>query len=129
MAIPDVDALVREQLAAHATLASLAGSRIYVGRDLPAGYTPADGPAVLARANGGTPDYANTIRPSLQVRCYGLTEGAVREVSRAVFDALHDLRSGRIVNAQCDILGQSLSEPDTGWLFELSYYRLQVLLT
>lgn len=123
----DIASTIRTKLTANAALTTIVGSRIYSGVTLPSGYKPGDGPAVLFAVNGGSPDYGPTLRPTIQMRCYGIDEATAQQTDRAVFDALHDMRSGQVLYVENDILGQLLAEPETQWRFVLSYYRAQIV--
>jgi hypothetical protein len=122
----DMEATLRAKLAANGPLVAAVGSRIYAAEKLPAGYKPSVGGAVLFKVSGGSADYAITLRPTVQVRSYGLDEGAARQVDRLVFDALHDLQSGNVLKVQVDILGQLVADPETDWRYVLSYYTAQI---
>lgn len=123
----DIEATVRARLVANVALAALTGPRIYASVTLPAGYQPSLGPAVIFNVNGGSPDYAPVLRPTLMFRSYGLTEAIARQTDRAVFDALHDYRGGAVMSVRNDVLGQLLAESDTQWRFVLSYYKAMLL--
>lgn len=123
----DIEATLRTKLTANASLVSLVGSRIYAGEKLPAGYKPSIGGAVLFKVNGGSVDYGPTLRPTIQVQCYGLDESSARAVDRALFDALHELRGGSVLMVEADILGQMVADPETDWRYVLSYYRAQIV--
>lgn len=123
----DIEATLRSKLAADSTLAAVVADRIYAAERLPAGYKPSLGGAVLFKVMGGNADFGPTLRPTVQVRSYGLTEAVAREVDRAVFDALHELHNGNVLMVEIDILGQMVAEPETDWRYVLSYYRAQVV--
>lgn len=123
----DIDAVIRARLVQNVALTALVGSRIYASLNPPAGYSPSVGPAVVFGVNGGSPDYAPILRPTLMFRSYGATEAIARQTDRAVFDALHDYQGGTVLNVVSDVLGQLLAEPDTQWRFVLSYYRALIL--
>ena len=87
----DAHKVIADYLLADDALKVLVGDRIYPGSDLPEGYKPADGPAVLFGARGGGPAYHGaTLQPSVQYRSYALSEEQAAEVDRALYDALHD---------------------------------------
>jgi hypothetical protein len=123
----DIDATLRAKLVSNNALVALVGARIYAAERLPAGYKPSDGPAVLFKTNSGTADYGPTLRPTIQVRCYGLDESTARATDQLVFDALHEMRSGNVLMVELDVLGQMLADPETDWRFVLSYYRAQIV--
>jgi hypothetical protein len=123
----DIDATLRAKLVANPALTAVVGQRIYAAERLPAGYKPSEGPAVLFKTNGGIAEYGPTLRPTIQMRCYGLDESTARQVDRLVFDALHELHSGNVLMVELDILGQLVADPETDWRFVLSYYRAQIV--
>lgn len=62
---------------------ALVGNRVWVGPDLPQGYTPDTGPAILFVIRGGGFDYTRTIlSPSLYVQLYGVNEGVCIDLWR-----------------------------------------------
>lgn len=88
-----------------------------------AGYKPSDGGAIAFATRGGLPSYEGTLNPRVQFKCYGSTPQAANTVYRALYDRLHEAKSGAFKMALCDTLGQPLTEPDTGWYFVLTFYR------
>ena len=123
----DADLAIRAILMGYTGLTSLVGNRVYASTDLPAGYTPDDGPAVLFNVRGGQgPDESGLITwPSYQFRSYAATEAEAREVDRAVYGALNFTSSNRVKMARLDVYPQLLRqpEPEPQWPFVLSFYR------
>lgn len=111
-----------------ADLVDLVGERVYAGRDVPpVGYEPGDGPCVTFRARGGGPDYDDALMgASVQFKCYGADEVEAFEVYGALYDHLHNGRSSRLLHAECEVLGQLLEGPETGWVFVLGFFRVLV---
>jgi hypothetical protein len=124
----DLDSHIRDLLLGNPGLGGLVGPRIYASTDLPTGYTPDDGAAILFAARGGQgPDESELILwPSYQFRCYASTETLAREVDHALFRALSFARSNRIKMARLDVYPQVLrqQEPEPAWPFVLSYYQV-----
>lgn len=121
----DIDATIHAYLIQQAGLTVLAGPRIFASLYLPKGYKPADGPALLFSPRGGAVDYSSLVlNPSYQFRSYGKTLASARELDRALFDALNDVSYCDIKSARMEAIGQPLQEPDTGWPFVLSFYRI-----
>lgn len=124
----DIDTHIRDLLIADPGLAPLVDQRVFASTDLPTGYTPDDGAAILFAARGGQgPDESGLILwPSYQFRCYAPTEAMAREVDHAVFRALSFARSDRIKMAQLDVYPQVLrqQEPEPAWPFVLSFYQV-----
>lgn len=121
----DIEGAVRDYLMSVGAVTALTGSRIYAARDVPpAGYAPSQGAAIVFKVRGGNLDYPSLhARPSLQFKCYGLSEAAAIDLYRALVDALQDLRSWPIRHVELEILGQTLEEPDTGWVFVLAFFQ------
>jgi len=125
--LTDVDAVVREFLASQTVLTNYTDDRIYASVDMPAGYTPEDGPAVLFGVRGGGQDYSSKVlEPSYQFRTYAKTERQAREVDRALYTALNDQKFGLVKSAVMETMAQLLAEPETGWPVMLTFYRLLV---
>ena len=119
----DVEAVVREYLASAAGLTAYTGERIYASRNLPAGYKPTDGPAVVFGIRGGGQDYtSHVLMPALQFRCYGATQTLARATDRALHSALNEMSGRGIKWARMEGLGQLLTEPETLWWFVLSFW-------
>lgn len=123
----DCDAAVRAFLAAKPALFVLTGTRIYASMDLPAGYTPDSGAALLFSARGGGQDYSSKVlSPSYTFRCYAATEAAARALSQTLYDALNDRAGGKLKYARLENIPTLLSEPSTGWPFMLAFYRILI---
>lgn len=121
----DLDETIRDYLASIPMIAALTGGKVYAGTSLPIGYQPSLGPAILLAARGGRPDYLQVLlRPSIQLRAYAATLLQARDLDRAIYDGVHDKAGHRgfVKWARCDVLGQALEAPETGWPFVLSYY-------
>lgn len=124
----DTAATIRAHLATNTALTALVGTRIYAGTSLPAGYTPDAGPAVLFGNRGGADTYSGaSLTPSVQFRCYGASDAVVRQVDRAVYDALVDQPGQYIRTARLETIGQLMNDPETGWPYMWSAYRVWVV--
>lgn len=118
---------VRDYLLTNGALVALTSTRIYAAKDTPpTGYTPATtGAAICLKVAGGSPDYSGAlISPRIQFKCYAATEVAAQALFSALYGALHEQAGGEVRWAMCETLGQIIPEPDTGWLFALSYFRV-----
>ena len=125
----DAGDAIRDHLVANAALYALVGVRVYAERDVPPpGYKPAaSGPCVCVKVRGGLPHPSDALlEPSVQVKCYGADETEANQVYRALYGALHNGGSGVVRWGQCEVLGQTLTERDTGWPFVLSFYKLWI---
>lgn len=125
-----IDALqaIRDFLLADAALTALVSTRVFAGRDVPPrGVQPGDGALITFRIRGGAPDYENALLwPSVQIKCYGATEYTAEAVYRTLYDALQCARGEQVLHAELETLGGQLEEPETGWFFTVSYWRLLI---
>ena len=124
----DALALIRAHLVADATLLARVGERLYAGRDVPpSGYTPDDGAAITFLVRGGGPDYDDALLlPSVQFKCYGTSELEANTTYRALVDALHNSRGASVLWAELEVLGGTLREPDTEWVFVLVFFKIML---
>ena len=125
----DAGDAIRDHLLANTALYALVGTRVYAERDVPPpGYQPVtDGACVCVKARGGVPNYTDALlEPSVQAKCYGTDETTANAVYRALYGALHNSGSGVVRWSQCEVLGQTLTERDTGWPFVLSFHKLWI---
>jgi hypothetical protein len=129
----DTNAVLIEHLKGTNTiLYTLVGTRIYCPR-VPAGFTNAQ-PALEVMRRSGTSKRVHAEHTcSFQIKCYGGSQnpGDAETVYRALYDRLHNQQgvnttSGNIMMAVEEIIGQSLSEPDTGWPFVLTFWNVQI---
>lgn len=123
-----VHAAIRQHLATNMALHPLVGSRIWAGRIEPApGYQPSQGAAITFAVRGGAPDYSDAIvEPSVQFQCWGATEVQAETAYNTLFDAMQNAHNGVIAWARCEVLGQLLREPATGWPFVLTYFQVKL---
>jgi hypothetical protein len=128
----DSNAVFRKWHLQSATVAELAGDRVYCPM-FPEGYDPGvNGIALTFNTRGGTADLdVPLITPSFQVRAWAPASEPrrARELYRAVFDLVHgamavDLGAdGYILWAREQVQGQDLTDPDTGWATVLAYFE------
>jgi len=126
----DSGAAIRNYLLDNAALAALVGTRIYAERVTPPpGYTPSAGGCVVFRNRGGQVlAQGSVIAPSVQFKCYaGPSTDTPAEVNanavyRALYDAIERDGGGNgVKSCTVEVLGQTLAEPDTGWVFVLTF--------
>lgn len=137
----DVLATVRAYLATKTGITAITGtgSRLVAGTDLPPGYKPAQGSALLFNLRSGTPDYTSGMfSVSLQFRCYGKIlhdenpqEGKLNAwaLQSALHTAVNDTSSQpEIAYFRMDegTFPVPLTDPATGWPYILSFYRAHV---
>lgn len=120
----DVDATLRAYLSAQAALTIYTGQRLYASLSLPATYSPATGAAILFNVRGGSVGFEKILNPSMQFRTYAQTEAKARQADSALFDSLHDKKSGPMLYAMLETYPQLLLDPETQWPYMLSFYRL-----
>ncbi len=80
-------------------------------------------------SRGKTPQ----VNPSYQFKCYGGTSshGDAETVYRALWDRLAGKEmqmtaSGMILQAEEEVMGQTLTDPDSGWPFVLAIFRIKM---
>lgn len=124
----DESAALRSMLEADGVLTALIGQRLWAETDVPAtGYQPSQGPAICFKVRGGTDDYTDALQhDSFQFKCYGATPLLARECYRALHAALQNKQAVLIRWARREILGQLLLEPETGWPYVLTAYKVMI---
>jgi len=125
----DVESVIRTYLVGISKITAVFGSRIYAGRNLPAGYEPRIGPAVLLAVRGGTMDYSSKVlEPSVQMRIYAETEAKARESSGKIFDGINETRSRQIIYARMEdgTIPVLMNEPVSNWPYMLAYYKFHI---
>jgi hypothetical protein len=121
----DVDAAAVALAQSHPALVTAVGGRIYGGDAPPTDYSSAGG-AVCLKSRGGPTRYDPLLTVSIQVKCYGPTATAAWQVYATTFNALHETAGGSVVFSQSETLGQQLTEPSTGRIFILAYFRMEM---
>lgn len=123
----DQDRALLDLLEASGPLVAATSGRLWASKDPAPGYDVADGPAVAFQVRGGAPEYPSVIfTTSYQFRVFGPTEEVARDTARLLFDALHDKRTATILEVVAETQPQPLSDPDSGWPFELVFYRVML---
>lgn len=119
---------IRNFLLKRPNVFALTGDRIYAGRNVPpVGYKPSDGQAIAFRTRGGSPEYDDgVVRQSVQIKCYGDTEVEANALYRAVYDDVHNGHSAVVRYATIEQLGSTLEEPDTDWVFVLTFFNFMI---
>jgi hypothetical protein len=129
----DIQADIRKYLLSKTALTALVSDRIYAGRESPkVGYKPEEGAAIAFRVRGGAGEFRGRdyedalVIPSIQFKCYGLSEKDAFEVYRTLVDSLHNGTSSIILHAEETGIGQTLEESDTDWHFILSFFDIVI---
>ncbi len=124
----DVHDIIRDYLLTNGALTALVSTRIYAGRSVPPKtYAIGDGACIVFRVRGGNEDYEGALlRPSVQFKCYAVTEADADAVYRTLDDALQNGRAAAILYAQREVQGQPLEEGDTQWRYTLAFYQFQI---
>jgi len=109
-------------------------ARIHAARDMPpTGYTPDDGSAIVFKRRGllAMDERGQAYSGSYQVKCYGRggNDNQQRLNAEALYRGLHDaMQFGQnydILGIQQEAGPEPLEEPDTGWPYVLSFWRVQ----
>jgi hypothetical protein len=124
----DEAAVLRSELEADEVLADLIETRLWAETDVPAsGYVPADGAAICFKLRGGLDDYTDGLQhDSFLFKCYGLTPLLAKGCYRALHAALQNKQAALIKWARREMIGQLLQEPETGWFYVLTAYRVMI---
>lgn len=130
----DLVATLRTLVLSLPSVVAVAGSRIFMSADLPAGYDPRavaatvalTGPAILFSDRGGRVGPTSVIvETTYQVRCYAADAVTAGDLDARLFTALHDRARGRIRAVRCTTTGQHVSDyPQTGWHLFLSSWQV-----
>ena len=105
-------------------ITAITSTRIYGGRSVPPKrYHPNLGGCIVFNRRGGQSLVRNShLNPSMQFKCYGLTEVAAEALGCALFDAFDVAGNQYFKSVQVEVQGQ-LIEEQTDWVFDLWFYR------
>lgn len=120
----DPDATAVALALTDAPLVAATGGRIYGGDAPPVGFNPQAETAVCLKSRGGLVTYAELVEASIQAKCYGPTPPEAWDTYQALHAALQGASSGAVTYALAETTGQQLTEPSTGRVFILAYYKL-----
>ena len=126
--------ILRTFLAGDSAVTAMVSTRIYAGRDVPPeGWQPADGSCIVFKRRGerDLDERGQVISASYQVKAYGTGCNYNQQVLNC--ESLYRVLRERLnYGASYDILGiqrdggaEILPEPDTGWPFVVSFWRVQ----
>lgn len=121
---------IRTHLLAQPAVTNVFGTRIWVGSGEPpteAGYKPSAGAALVINrtsieSDANRASYSNRY----QFKIYAATPAACDAAFRALVEAFNLAATGTIMRAMLDSGGQVLQEPDSRWIFSLSFWRVLV---
>lgn len=134
MSAPDDIRIVGDFLRqSGSSLYTLCGARIYQDR-LPVSFQNTQPAVIFQRRSGSRDMYLGTVDPDMQFKCYGGTSSFAdaQTVYRALVDKLHAAGNetistiGGLVVAMETQLGQSITDPETGWPYILTFFQLTV---
>lgn len=126
---------ITTHLLAQAGLTAQTSTRIWGGLMEPpveAGYTPSVGGAVVFNrlpSRFAAHEEHKVLDNSYAFKTYGATPYAADVVYRALLDAFLGDQNYKLMNVDLETGGQLMTEPDTGWHFVLSVWRLMVRQT
>lgn len=121
--------VVRRFLLAQAELQALFGQRIYAARNLPSGYEPKNGAALVINNRGGNQHFSSEVHTlSLQCRVYAATESLAQDLCWKIYEVCNDRTSREIVYMRMEdgTMPQIINEPVVGWPIGLIFFRVQV---
>lgn len=137
MAAYDLSAILRALILSLPTVVAVAGQRVFLAAELPAGYDPKavpanpalTGPAILVTDRGGRPGRTSVLLDSIfHAECYAVDQPTARRLDGLLFTALHDQSSGRIRAVRCTTTGQHLVSPRTNWHLYVSVWQVMTVM-
>jgi len=121
----DSEAVLIEFLQGQPIWSELAG-RIHAGPELPKGYQPQQGAAILLSLRSMSQNYTRKVaQTTMQFTTYAIDAATVRATEAKLYEALNDKSSPKILGcffSQAAGLGRT---PDGGWWFAVSLYNCQ----
>lgn len=127
----DAAKTLNDYLLTQTALTALIGTRLWAEMDTPPEkqYKPHDGAGIVFKSAGGPGLEAGdrVIAVRWQFKIYGKDIYAIRSAYLALVDALHDVRGrGGILGSSLETPGVPLEEPDTHWLFMLTFFMTRM---
>jgi hypothetical protein len=120
----DTLATLRTFLLAQTALTTLT-TQIYAGRTLPPKGYVAGSKAICFNGRGGGMEYNSVVlSESFTFKCYGNGPAEAMTLYRTLVDVLHDKHGLGIRNAQLEVSGYPLQDPDTEWDYVLVFFRV-----
>lgn len=127
----DAAKVLYDFLAADTALTAAISTRLWAESNTPpesAHYKPSQGAAIVFKSAGGGMEASDTVlRSRWQFKVYGPDVYTIRTAYLALVDALHDVRGrGGISTSLLEVPGTMLAEPDSGWLFMLTFFETRM---
>jgi hypothetical protein len=128
----DAAKTLRDYLLTQTALTTLNGTRLWAEVNEPpeeAHYKPTQGAAIVFKSAGGPGLEAGdtVLAVRWQFKVYGVDVYGIRNTYLALTDVLHDVRAkGGILSSSQETPGTMLQEPDTQWLFCLTYFQTRM---
>lgn len=118
-------------LVADTALTAAISTRLWAEVNTPpesAHYKPSQGAAIAFKsAGGGIEASGRVLRNRWQFKVYGADPYIIRTAYLALVDALYDTRGrGGILTSSLEVVGTMLAEPDTNWLFMLTFFETRM---
>ena len=111
-------------------LRALVGLRIWGGISSPprgADYNPSDGGAICVQTIAGSDDYTDLLRhESVQFKCYESSRAKADILAGTLHEILQNQVTSKIKWARRTLTARVLAEPDTGWIFAFTQYRIMI---
>lgn len=127
----DAPKVLFDFLTADPDLHDAISTRLWAESNTPpadAHYKPSQGAAIAFKSAGGGIEASDVVlRSRWQFKVYGPDVYTIRTAYLALVDALHDTRGrGGISTSSLEVPGTMLAEPDTGWLFMLTFFETRM---
>lgn len=127
----DCNATLYNHLTATTTaLYGLVGARIYTPH-VPTSFTNSQAAVEFLRRSGTSQREHETLYPSFQFKCFGGTANVsnAEAVYRALSDVLRSINNtsvsgGVLLQAQEETMGSTLIDPDSGWPYVVTFWRI-----
>ncbi len=133
----DRSATLRALILSLPPVVAVAGQRVFLAAELPAGYDPKavasnpafTGPAVLVIDQGGRPGRTSVVLDFLfHAECYAVDQPTARALDSLLFTALHDTARGELRSVRCTTTGQHLVSPRTNWHCYVSVWQVLAVM-
>lgn len=118
----DIEAILVEFLKNTDLWTQLDG-RIYAGDQLPAGYKPSEGPAILITMQNKAIDYSElTATSSCRFTVYGDDATIIRNTEQKLYQSLQNARGGQLLSSTFTQASPVSTRSVMGWPFSTNTY-------